>query len=196
MAQTLVPGYRQVEEFGPDEEYEEEEEVYYVTLDLGSVEPTLLPSSSTYRLIGLDTPTPYLQLAGSVFEGRHDTLLGTELLFTEEKGDAERTKRSFVPFGSTEQRICFKEVQLKEKEKPRPVAEMSGSFSATPPSNEDAVIDVSKGSASAATAEPDLYLEKLTGRRSASPARKRKRGSRKGKEKAVEGQDDNAMDTT
>lgn len=51
-ATTLVPGYKQVESFGPDEDYlEEEEEVSYVTLDLGVVEPTLLPSTSTYRLI-------------------------------------------------------------------------------------------------------------------------------------------------
>ena len=47
----LIPGYKQVEQFGPDEEYEEEEEVHYVTLDLGAVEPTLLPNCSTYRLI-------------------------------------------------------------------------------------------------------------------------------------------------
>jgi hypothetical protein len=51
-AQTLISGYKQVESFGPDEDYlDEEEEVSYVTLDLGMVEPTLLPSSSTYRLI-------------------------------------------------------------------------------------------------------------------------------------------------
>ena len=51
-ATTLVPGYRQVDSFGPDEDYlEKEEEVSYVTLDLGMVEPTLLPSTSTYRLI-------------------------------------------------------------------------------------------------------------------------------------------------
>lgn len=36
--------------FGPDEHYEDEE-VTYVTLDLGSIEPTLVPSSTTYRLI-------------------------------------------------------------------------------------------------------------------------------------------------
>lgn len=48
---SLCPGYTQVESFGPDEDYEDEE-VSYVTLDLGaSVEPTLLASSSTYRLI-------------------------------------------------------------------------------------------------------------------------------------------------
>ena len=51
-ATTLVPGYKQVDSFGPDEDYlEEDEEVSYVTLDLGVVEPTLLPSTSTYRLI-------------------------------------------------------------------------------------------------------------------------------------------------
>lgn len=50
-AQTSFPGYKQVEAFGPDEEYEEGEEVSYVTLDLGAIEPALLPSCSTYRLI-------------------------------------------------------------------------------------------------------------------------------------------------
>jgi hypothetical protein len=50
--ETLCPGYKQVELFGPDEEYEGEEEVSYVTLDLGaSIEPTLVASSSNYRLI-------------------------------------------------------------------------------------------------------------------------------------------------
>jgi hypothetical protein len=45
-------GYSQVDSFGPDEEYlSEENEVTYVTLDLGTVEPTLLSSSSTYRLV-------------------------------------------------------------------------------------------------------------------------------------------------
>ena len=40
-----------MEAFGPDEEYESEEEVEYVTLDLGAVEPALVPSSSSFRLI-------------------------------------------------------------------------------------------------------------------------------------------------
>ena len=54
---TLCPGYAHVSSFGPDEDYERDEdeeikeEVSYVTLDLGSVEPTLVPSSSNYRLI-------------------------------------------------------------------------------------------------------------------------------------------------
>ena len=48
---SLVPGFKQVESFGPDEEYEDGEEVTYVTLDLGNVEPTLVPSASSYYLI-------------------------------------------------------------------------------------------------------------------------------------------------
>ena len=49
---TLCPGYIQVHQFGADEEYESDsEEVLYVTLDLGSVEPTLVPTSVEYRLV-------------------------------------------------------------------------------------------------------------------------------------------------
>jgi hypothetical protein len=90
----LAPGFRQVDAFDPDDNYECDEngnvieEVSYVTLDLGAVEPTLVPSSSTYRLIGLDTPTPFLQLSGTIFQGVHQSLLATELLFTEDKGSS------------------------------------------------------------------------------------------------------------
>ncbi|KAJ6602479.1 hypothetical protein DFH09DRAFT_1124952 [Mycena vulgaris] len=111
---SLCPGYKQVEVFGPDDEYEEEE-VTYVTFDLGNVEPTLIPSSSHYRLIGLDTPMPFLQLSGTIFKGRHDTLLGTELLFTDGKDAVDWSKRSTTHVANTEQRICFTEVQLKPK---------------------------------------------------------------------------------
>jgi general transcription factor 3C polypeptide 6 len=48
---SLCPGYRHVDEFDPNEEYESGEEAFYVTFDLGNIEPTLVPSSSTYRLI-------------------------------------------------------------------------------------------------------------------------------------------------
>ena len=48
---SLFPGYKQVEAFADDDLYESEEEVTYVTLDLGSIEPTLVPSMSHYQLI-------------------------------------------------------------------------------------------------------------------------------------------------
>lgn len=114
---SLCPGYKQVEAFSPDDDYysdDNEEDVSYVTLDLGDIEPTLVPSSSTYRLIGLDTPTPFLQLSGTILRGRHDSLLGTELLFTD-GNDIDKAKRSITFTGSTSQRISFREVQLVPK---------------------------------------------------------------------------------
>jgi len=112
---SLCPGFKHVEKFGPDEDYEDEEEISYITLDLGSIEPTLIPSSSTYRLIGLDTPTPFLQLSGTFFKGRHDSLLGTELIFTEDNETHDWNKRSVIHVANTEQRICFNEVRLQPK---------------------------------------------------------------------------------
>ncbi|TFK85183.1 hypothetical protein K466DRAFT_664668 [Polyporus arcularius HHB13444] len=119
---ALFPGYEQVDAFGPDEDYEShdgevEEEVEYVTLDLGTVEPTLVPSSSSYRLIGLDTPTPFLQLSGTMLKGQHVSVLGTELLFTEATEEhSERGKKPLVHVANTERRIRFKEVELKPKQ--------------------------------------------------------------------------------
>ncbi|KAF9522868.1 hypothetical protein CPB83DRAFT_748015, partial [Crepidotus variabilis] len=109
---SLCPGFAQVESFGPDEEYDSEEEVCYVTLDLGDIEPQLVPSSNSYRLIGLDTPTPYLQLHGTILKGRHDMLLGTELIFTDNKDGHDRNNRHLTHVANTEQRIAFEEVTL------------------------------------------------------------------------------------
>ena len=53
--EPLFPGCRHVETFGHDEDYEDagldDKLESYVTLDLGSVDQTLVPSSSSYRLI-------------------------------------------------------------------------------------------------------------------------------------------------
>ena len=48
---TLFPGYTEVESFVSDDEYESSEEVCYITLDLGDIEPQLVPTSNTYRLV-------------------------------------------------------------------------------------------------------------------------------------------------
>ncbi len=50
-AMSLCPSYHQVTQFGPDDDYEEEEEIFYVTLELGNVEPSLVPSCDSYHLV-------------------------------------------------------------------------------------------------------------------------------------------------
>ncbi|KDQ57938.1 hypothetical protein JAAARDRAFT_193425 [Jaapia argillacea MUCL 33604] len=198
---SLFPGYKQVDSFGPDEEYElSEEEITYLTLDLGSVEPTLVPSSSSYRLIGLDTPTPFLQLAGSIFKGQHQSLLGTELLFTDNVAsphpapeDAEPNKpRSLLPVGTTSHRIRFKEVQLKPKNKVPPQETGDPSTSALP---QTSAIQAKFPDPPADDPEPGPSTSTGRGR---GRGRGRGKGSRggargkgkskgKGKERAVEG---------
>ncbi|KXN91902.1 hypothetical protein AN958_11204 [Leucoagaricus sp. SymC.cos] len=151
---SLCPGYAQVSTFSPallsprskafslerdpniyspddegegagDGEEEYEEEVEYVVLDLGNIEPTLVPSSSAYRLIllgsaqSLDTPTPFLQLSGTIFQGRQESLLGSELIFTDDKESTTsgQEKRGATHVSTTSKRIAFKEVQLRPKDK-------------------------------------------------------------------------------
>lgn len=48
---SLFNGYKHVESFGPDEDYDEEVEECYLTLDLIDVDPALISNSETYRLI-------------------------------------------------------------------------------------------------------------------------------------------------
>lgn len=48
---TLIPGFQHVENFGPDDEYEEVEETCYVTFDISQAEPSLLANTTDFRLI-------------------------------------------------------------------------------------------------------------------------------------------------
>ncbi|PBK82138.1 hypothetical protein ARMGADRAFT_947123, partial [Armillaria gallica] len=105
-AMSICSGYHQVNAFGPGDDYEKEEEIFYVTLELGNVEPVLIPSCDSY----------YLVLAGTVFKGRHEMLFGTELLFSEHEHAVSYME-------STQQRICFREVRLEEKGKAKAKAD-------------------------------------------------------------------------
>ncbi|KIO23883.1 hypothetical protein M407DRAFT_77574, partial [Tulasnella calospora MUT 4182] len=63
------------------------EQTSYVTFDLGNIDQNLLLNASSCKLIGLDTPTPYLQLPGITMRGTHDTLIGSELVFADGRGE-------------------------------------------------------------------------------------------------------------
>nr|GAT54382.1 predicted protein [Mycena chlorophos] len=176
----LVPGYTQVDAFtAAEDEYEEEEEVVYVTLDLGGgVDSALLPSSKSYRLIGLDTPTPFLQLSGTIFKGRHDELLGTELLFTEDQDAAgDWNKRTMTHVANTERRIVFKQVQLKDKVQPAPPPLF--------PAPEDYISGPSQSVfpvEQQTNSKPEIELDRLTGKTAPVATRRRREKGEGGEE--------------
>ncbi|PCH34682.1 hypothetical protein WOLCODRAFT_139519 [Wolfiporia cocos MD-104 SS10] len=200
MSATLVPGYQLVDAFGVDDDYEQhdgevEEEVSYVTLDLGTVEPTLVPSSSSYRLIGLDSPTPFLQIAGTIFKGQHQRLLGTELLFTDsDDGQADHGKRLLHPVGITEQRIKFKEVELKEKgsQSPPDAQQVSSNKGKSTRDRIPETVDEVTGNVSAERYAPEV---RSTGRgRGGRSAKGKSKG--KGKEREDDAGDDEEAPVT
>ncbi|KIK55640.1 hypothetical protein GYMLUDRAFT_76398 [Collybiopsis luxurians FD-317 M1] len=191
---SLCPGYRQVEEFDADEEYEDDIEEFYVTLDLGAAEPTLIPSSSTYRLIGLDTPTPFMQLSGTVLQGKHESLLGSELLFTEAKDSQDRTKRRLSFVSTTSQRVRFREVLLRPKAPPAAAA-AADAVTVGPSSGEQRVeqgqTDGSTSVVNRMTGKPEPRKRRRSKKKSASTANEtatRRKSTRKdkGKEKETE----------
>ncbi|CAE7155076.1 unnamed protein product [Rhizoctonia solani] len=88
---------------------QEEEEEHYLTLDLGAVDPSLLANCASIRLVGLETPTPFLQLGDLVFQGIHTRTLGTELVL-----DADRV------IAQSEHKVLFNPVQLIPKAETEP----------------------------------------------------------------------------
>jgi len=110
---ALCPGYRHVENFAEEEaEYEEGEEVFYVTLDMGDLHPTVLPTCSGYRLAGLDTEHPFIQLNDTIFMGEHHSLLGSEIVVEEARDESDPSRKFVRPMALTSQRIRFKEVYV------------------------------------------------------------------------------------
>jgi general transcription factor 3C polypeptide 6 len=112
--------------------------------------------------------------------------------------DTQTNKRSLAHVGSTEQRIRFKEVQLKEKARPEPMPSERKSpdlLERVATIYTDVELDktASQAPLSGALEQSSSNLKGVTG--SAAP-RKRKKGSRKGKERAVDVNEEDAMDTT
>ncbi|PRP87345.1 general transcription factor 3C polypeptide 6 [Planoprotostelium fungivorum] len=74
----------------PTNDIEDEEESFYVLLELGEYENSeIMDTNKNFHVIGLDTPQPILQLDDKVFRGSYEETLGTLLIFeqTEVKKD-------------------------------------------------------------------------------------------------------------
>ncbi|RUS13561.1 hypothetical protein BC937DRAFT_95133 [Endogone sp. FLAS-F59071] len=101
----------------------------YIVLDLGSdvnaeVITSAAAKSGGYSLVGLDTPTPYLQIGPLIFRGEFDETIGTDLLFsqTEERrptanasGTLPHRRRTVTYMGQTTKTIKFTKVKLNRK---------------------------------------------------------------------------------
>ena len=154
---------------------------------------------------GLDTPTPFLQLSGTIFKGEYDRLLGTELLFTESKGmssriavsvsqthttsldhvDCSRKQFCLVSTGLSEQRILFKEVEVRRKSPPPSDEDLA---SVSPP-DENSVTQPRSAVAGPSTSKWNETLDQMTGkevRKARAKGARKTSGKGKGKEKATE----------
>ncbi|KAG8886140.1 hypothetical protein FRB97_007178 [Tulasnella sp. 331] len=110
---SSILGFTHVDRFGEeDDEYEYEHETSYATLDLRNIDQNVLLNSTTFKLIGLNTQTPYLQLPGLTMRGEHDTLIGSEMIFSDGRDPTDRSRRFVVPLGTTSTRITFRPVEF------------------------------------------------------------------------------------
>ncbi|KZT55575.1 hypothetical protein CALCODRAFT_518676 [Calocera cornea HHB12733] len=113
----LGPHWTQVDDLSAlDASYSSDEEIEYVTLDMGvpphSAGPLQIPQ---YRLIGLDTPRPFLQLGNTIYEGVHQTLLGTEIVLrdTRDQDATGKSTKHVLPQHLATRRIRFREVTVR-----------------------------------------------------------------------------------
>ncbi len=93
-AMSLYPGYHQVNAFGPDDDYEEEEEIFYVTLELENVEPALIPSCDSYYLVVSTFPARRAAAYSIPGPGYTDTIS------TANRDGAQGSARDVVGYGT------------------------------------------------------------------------------------------------
>jgi hypothetical protein len=91
-----------------EDDYEYETE--YIILETGprtTTQTLLAASASGVKLIGMDTPTPYLRIGNLTFKGKHDLNVGTDLIF-----------RNKELVGLNERKTLFERVSLHKKAVP------------------------------------------------------------------------------
>ncbi|KZO91936.1 hypothetical protein CALVIDRAFT_601894 [Calocera viscosa TUFC12733] len=116
----LGPKWKHVDSFSDlGSDYSEEEEVEYVTFDLG------VPSSSAgplqvphYRLVGLDTERPFLQVGNTIYEGAHQTLVGTEIVLRDMRDPTNKSSKHVTPQHLSSRRVRFREVTFRDRPPP------------------------------------------------------------------------------
>ncbi|KAM3583675.1 hypothetical protein VKS41_003647 [Umbelopsis sp. WA50703] len=105
-------------------------ETQYIILDVGdTVSDDIIESaqaSGGCSLVGLDTPTPFLQLGTDVYQGQHDETIGSNLLLERVPIDVSKRARGVATendedyklqyVASTTKTIQFRKVELTKKD--------------------------------------------------------------------------------
>ncbi|WVQ96513.1 hypothetical protein IAU59_003618 [Kwoniella sp. CBS 9459] len=107
-----VPSFEELDQ----EEYEDEEEELYVTMDLGTtLDAKALQNETQYQLIGLDTPLPFLKIGNQIFQGEVTPLIGDEVILGLVRNHDNPQKPSHPPLHSTNRRLTFRAVTLQPR---------------------------------------------------------------------------------
>ncbi|KAM0751645.1 hypothetical protein T439DRAFT_379751 [Meredithblackwellia eburnea MCA 4105] len=126
----LTPAWTQLSQLPThdnDEEWEQDQ-VDYVTLDFARhLPPGAFHRIDELELLGMNLPTPYARLGSQLFRGRHEQLIGTEVILSHSlDGSKEGSPPTYQPFATSKSRIIFNPITLvdtkkKKVTKPEPV---------------------------------------------------------------------------
>ncbi|KAL6041981.1 General transcription factor 3C polypeptide 6 [Balamuthia mandrillaris] len=104
------------------EEVEEvEEEEFYVTLELEDfLDTNLLQSCQRYKLLGLNTEGPLLQVDDMFFQGTYAETVGTHLYFADptSTSSSSSSSTSTAPLYTATKKLIFRRVGLEPKPTP------------------------------------------------------------------------------
>ncbi|WWC70944.1 uncharacterized protein I206_104896 [Kwoniella pini CBS 10737] len=117
--QTLLgEGWTHVNDFDnlKENEYEEEEEEIYVTMDLGTtIDSKSLQNESQYQLVGLDTPLTFLKLGNQIFQGQITPLIGDEVILGLIRDSDNPHEPTHPPIYSTNHRLTFRAIAFESR---------------------------------------------------------------------------------
>ncbi|KAK6907992.1 hypothetical protein I203_101993 [Kwoniella mangroviensis CBS 8507] len=121
--QTLLgEGWTHVDNFDEldEDEFEEEEEEIYVTMDLGTtLDAKALQNENQYQLVGLDTPLPFLKLGNQIFQGQTTPLIGDEVVLGLIRHSDNPHEPTHPPLYSTNHRLTFRAITLEPRSQPQ-----------------------------------------------------------------------------
>ncbi|KAK4698963.1 hypothetical protein P7C70_g7306, partial [Phenoliferia sp. Uapishka_3] len=215
-AWTLVEQLPERDPENDDSDEWEEDETYlsanllqisYVTLDFGRyMKPEGFHHVREVQLTNVASPTPYARLGGQIFRGRHELLIGSEIILQHEDPDTTReaSTSAYTPFATATSRIVFHPISVggasvesqkrprsakvpKGTKKPPPVIKLAEPREPRPRGRPKGSVNKTKSKTPDAETEKDGEVGQSGGPDVVQPKpRGRPKGSGKGKGKAAD----------